>query len=252
MSTNLIPHSHAARMARRVEKQRKILAFLRTEIFTVQSITGLVAGVRDQRTITSTLRGMERDNLIVSEECTLPSGRRVALVGITMDGQAAISNLLDKPLIDRAHERGRAGLSQVDHRADLQRLRIQLAQAGWTGWMYPDRVPVSEKSQVGAHRADAIATTPSGVVAALEIERNVKSGKRYRAILAHHLTALARGDYSLVIYTSPNAVTANAVRSLVTSINQVIVGGRETTVTAEMLSKFQFLTYTELIQGATK
>jgi len=250
--SNLIPHSHAARIARRDDKRRKILGFLRSEIWTLPDVIGLVAGVRDARTIASTLGSMERENLLILEECTLPSGRHVNLVGITMDGQACISNLLDKQLIDRAHERGRAGLSQVDHRCDSQRLHIQLAQSGWTGWRYPDRVPVAEKSQPGAHRADAITTTPSGVVVALEIERNVKTGKRYRAILSHHLNALARGDYFQVIYTSPTAVTANAVRSLVTSINQVIVSGRETTVTPEMLSKFKFLTYKELIEGAEK
>lgn len=250
--SNLIPHSHAARMARRDDKRRKILAFLRSEIWTMPDVIGLVAGVRDPRTIASTLDGMERDNLIVREECTLPSGRRVWLAGINMDGQACIAHLLDKPLTDRAFERGRAGLSQIDHRADLQRLRIRLAQAGWTGWTYPDRVPVSEKTQRDTHRADAIATAPDGVVVAFEIERNVKTGKRYRSILSHHLCAIARGDYSQVIYTSPSAVTAHAVRSLVISTNQVIVGGRETTVTAEMLSHFQFLTYSELVEGTTK
>lgn len=250
--SNLIPHSHAARMARRADKQRKILAFLRTEIWTVPDVVGLVAGVRDPRTIESTLAGMVRDYLLVREECTLPSGRRVNLTGITMDGQAAISNLLNKPLIDKAHERGRAGLSQVDHRCDAQRLRIQLAQAGWSNWSYPDRVSVAEKSQVGAHRADAIAVSPSGVTTAFEIERNLKTAKRYKGILSHHFSALARGDYSGVIYTSPSAVTAHAVCSLMTSINLVIVGGRETAVSPEMLSKFQFLTYAELIQGTTK
>lgn len=252
MNANLIPHSHAARIARRDDKRRKILGFLRTEIWTLPEIVGLVAGVRDPRTITTTVCSMERANLLTLEECTLPSGRRVSLVGITMDGQSHISHLLNKPIIDKAHERGRAGLSQVDHRCDAQRLHIQLAQAGWTGWKYPDRVPVAEKSQAGMHRADAITTTPTGVVVALEIERNVKTGKRYRSIFSYHLSALARGDYSQVIYTSPNVVTAHAVRSLVASINQVIVGGRETIVTPEMLSKFQFLTYSELIEGAAK
>lgn len=250
--SNLIPHSHAARLARRDDKRRKILGFLRSEIWTLPDVVGLIVGVRDARTIESTLAGMVREDLLVREECTLPSGRRVDLIGISMDGQAHIAHLLCKPLVDRAHERGRAGLSQVDHRADLQRLHINLAQAGWCNWTHPDRVPVSQKSQTGQHRADAITTTPAGVVVALEIERNVKTGKRYRAILAHHITALSRGDYSQVIYTSPSEATACAVRSLVSSIDQVIVAGRETIVTPEMLSKFKFLTYSELIEGAAK
>jgi len=250
--SNLIPHSHAARMARRADKQRKILAFLRTEIWTVPEIIGLVAGVRDPRTIESTLKSMVRDDLLVTEECTLQSGRRIALFGISMDGQAHVAHLLDKPLIDKSYERGRAGLSLVDHRCDCQMLRIRLALAGWTGWMYPDRVSVAQKSKAGMHRADAITTTPGGVVAALEVERSVKNGRRYRSIFAHHLSAISRGEYARVIYASPSIVTSRAVNGLFTSIDQVIVGGRETTVTAEMLSHFQFLTYAELTEGAAK
>lgn len=250
--SNLIPHSHAARLARRDDKRRKILGFLRSEIWTIPEIVGLVAGVHDRRTIESTLTGMVRDDLIAREECTLPSGRCVVLVGITMDGQAQIAQQLGKPLTDRAFERGRAGLTQVDHRCDLQRLRIQTAQSGWTGWTYPDRVPVAEKTQRDTHRPDAITTTPDGVVVALEVERNVKTGKRYRSILSHHLSVLTRGDYSQVIYTSPNTATAQAVRSLVTSIDRAVVAGRDISVTPEMLKNFQFLTYSELIEGAAK
>jgi hypothetical protein len=246
----LIPHSHAARLARRDDKRRRSLAFLRSEIWCTPDVIGLVAGVQDPRTIESTLAGMELDQLIIREECTLPSGRRVKLVGITMDGQAHISHMLGKPLVDRAYERGRAGLAQIDHRCDLQRMRIQLALSGWTNWTYPDRAPVEEKSHAGTHRADAIATMPDGVVAALEVERNTKSGARYRPILSHHMNAIARGDYSRIVYTSPTQAIANAVRSLITRINYIVVAGRETAVTPEMISHFQFLTYQQLTTGA--
>lgn len=246
---NLIPHSHAVRLERRDEKRRKVLAFLRTEIWTLPEIVGLVAGVTDPRTVRSTLAGMLRDDLLTVEESTLPSGRRVELVGITMTGQAQVSYLLDKPLIERAHERGRAGLSQVEHRCDLQRLRIQLAQAGWTGWNYPDRQSVAEKSQAGGHRPDAIATMPNGTVCALECERSVKTSKRYRAILGHHLSSISRSDYQRVIYTSPNEPMRDAVRSLITNCDRVIVSGRDAAVTTEMLSHFSFTTYQQLIEG---
>jgi hypothetical protein len=249
---NLIPHSHAARLARRDEKRRKILGFLRSEIWTVPEIAGMVAGVHDPRTIQSTLDGIERDQMIIREESILPNGRRVILVGISMTGQAHISHVLGKPLVDRAFERGRAGLAQVEHRCDLQRLRIQLAYAGWSGWTYPDRVPVTEKTQHNTHRADAISTMPDGVVVGLEVERTVKTTARYRSILSHHVNALARKKYSRVIYTSPTEATARAVCSLMTRIEHIVVAGRETPVTPEMLSCFRFLTYQELIKGATE
>lgn len=252
ISSNLIPHSHAQRMARREDKRRKVLAFLRSELWTLPEIIGLVAGVADLRTIRSTIAGMVRDELVTTEACVLPSGRRVELVGITMSGQAQAAYLLSKPLAERAFERGRAGLAQVDHRADLQRLRIQLAQAGWTGWVYPDRQPVPEKSQAGSHRPDAIAIAPDGAVCAIECERSVKTSKRYRAIIGQHLSAIARGDYTRVIYTSPSEPTRVAVRSLVTGCERAIVSGRDMTLTDEHRTLFRFYTYQELTNGASK
>jgi hypothetical protein len=251
-SENLIPHSHAARLERRDEKWRKALAFLRTELWTLPEIIGLVVGVSDPRTIRSTIASMVRDELLVREECVLPSGRRVSLVGITMNGQAYVAHLLNKPLVERAFERGRAGLTQVEHRTDLQRLRIQLAHAGWTGWNYPDRQSVAEKSQAGGHRADAIVTAPDGADCALECERSVKHRARYRFILSQHMTAITRGDYQRVIYTSPSESTRDAARSLITNCDRVIVSGRDTVVTPEMLSHFSFTTYQQLIEGAAK
>lgn len=246
---NLIPHSHAARLERRDEKRRKVLAFLRTEIWTTPHIVGLVAGVADPRTVRSTIAGLQRDELVMTEACVLPSGRRVELVGITMSGQAHIAHSLDKQLVERGFERGRAGLSQVEHRCDLQRIRIQLAQSGWAGWAYPDRVAVTDKAQAGGHRPDAIATAPDGTVCAIECERTVKTCKRYRSIFSHHLTAIARGDYQRVIYTSPSEPTITAVRSLISSCERVIVSGRDKAVTSEMLSHFSFTTYQELTEG---
>lgn len=245
-SSHLIPHSWQARMDRQAEKRRKLLAFLRTEFWTAPDIAGQIVGLSDPRTISSTIAAMVRDELIVREATRLSSGRKVNIVGITMNGQAHIAHLLQKPMVDRAYEHGRIGLTLVDHRCDLQRLRIMLAQAGWKGWIYPDRQTVAQKTTDPAHRADALVANPNGVQVALECERTVKTAKRYRVIAGHHLTAIARGDYAHVIYTSPDTATSYAVRDLMQGIGQVVVSGRVTSTTPEMLAAFQFCTYENL------
>ena len=246
-SSHLIPHSWQARMDRQSEKRRKLLAFLRTEFWTSPDIAGQIVGLTDPRTINSTVAAMVRDELLVRETTRLPSGRVVNIVGITMTGQAHIAHLLERPMLDRAYEHGRIGLTLVDHRCDLQRLRIMLAQAGWKGWSYPDRQTVAQKTTGQTHRADAIVTHPSGSVVALECERTVKTAKRYRVIAGHHLTAIARGDYTHVIYTSPDNATCYAVRDLMQGIGQVVVSGRVVPVTPDMLHCFHFCTYAELL-----
>lgn len=251
-SCYLIPHSWADRIARRDEKRRKLLAFLRVEFWTVPEIAGQIFGLLDMRAINSTLYAMQRDELIVREVTRLPSGRAVNIVGITMHGQAHIAHLLDRPMVDRAYEKGRVGLSLVDHRCDLQRLRIRLAQAGWKGWLYPDRQTVAQKTVGQTHRADAIVTHHSGRVVAVECERTVKTAKRYRVIAGHHLTAIASGDYERVIYTSPDIATVYAVRDLMLGISQAVVTGRVTPVTQEMRACFHFCTYADLVAQEIK
>lgn len=250
--SGLIPHSWADRMARRDEKRRKLLEFLRTELWTMPDIAGQIFGLTDPRSINATLTAMQRDELLVRETTRLPSGRAVNIVGITMTGQAHIAHLLERPMLDRAYEKGRVGLSQVDHRCDLQRLRIRLAQAGWKGWSYPDRQTVAQKTTGQTHRADAIVTHPGGSVIAVECERTVKTAKRYRVIAGHHLVAIARGDYTHVIYTSPDAAKIYAVRDLMQGIGNAVVAGRVAPVTPDMLACFHFCTYSDLVNQEIK
>lgn len=245
-SIHLIPHSWQARMDRQAEKRRKLLAFLRTEFWTAPDVAGQIVGLTDTRSIRNTLAAMTRDDLIVRETTRLPSGRKVNIVGITMTGQAHIAHLLNRPMVDRAYEHGRIGITLADHRCDLQRLRIMLAQAGWKGWIYPDRQSVEMKTAGQGHRADALVTHPNGSVIALECERSVKTAKRYRVIAGHHLTAIARGDYARVIYASPDNATSYAVRDLMQGIGQVVVSGRVASTTPEMLTSFLFCTYAAL------
>ena len=250
--SGLIPHSWCDRIARRDEKRRKLLAFLRVELWTTPDIAGQIFGLIDPRAINATLTAMQRDELLVREPTRLPSGRLVNIVGITMTGQATIAHLLSRPMVDRAYEKGRVGLSLVDHRCDLQRLRIMFGQAGWKGWSYPDRQTVAQKTIGQTHRADAIVTHPDGSVIAVECERTVKTAKRYRVIAGHHLTAIANGEYKYVIYTSPNAATSYAVRDLMNGIKRTVVAGRVINLSQEMLAAFHFCTYADFVAQESK
>ncbi|MCX8086904.1 MAG: hypothetical protein N3C63_08390 [Rhodocyclaceae bacterium] len=223
---------------------RRLLAFLRSEVWTSLEVAADVMKLSCRKAAARTIRGFVDDGLVVTEEVVTSRGR-VRLVGITTGGQAWISGLLGKPLDGRVFERGRVGLTTLQHRVELQKLRICCARAGWAGWQYPDRQPAGEKNRQ-QHRADAIAVTPIGRRAAIEMEMTVKSRKRYRFILGHHLQAIQRGEYDEVIYSSPSPELLAAVRQVVLGLDRVVVGGREVLVTPEMLSKFHFLTTQEV------
>ncbi len=229
--------THAQRMAANREKRRRVLAFLRSEIWTTP---GVLCSLLGDRGATSRLvAGLVRDGLVVVED--IPFGRKV--VGITLDGQAVAAALVGKEFVARAHEMGRVPLATLEHRCDLQRLRIACAKAGWGGWTYPDRVPVSKKAGKDAHRPDALATTPDGVRVALEVERTPKTAKRYRFILGRHLDAIRRGEYSCVLYTCPDAARVKGVRAIIHGLGHAVVGGVDKKLTEADLDHFDFLSY---------
>lgn len=236
--------SYAERMAARKEKKRRLLAFLRSEVWTSLEVAADVMKLSCRKAAARTIRGFADDGLVVIEEVVTPRGR-VRIVGITSNGQAHISGLLGRPLEERSYERRRVGSMTLFHRIELQKLRIHCARSGWSGWAYPDRQAAREKNR-RQHRPDAIAMAPRGARVAIELELTIKSRKRYRFILGHHLQAIQRGEYDEVIYSSPSPELLAAVRQVVLGLDRVVVGGREVLVTPEMLSKFHFLTTQEV------
>lgn len=246
---NLIPHSHAARMQRAADKRRRLLAFLRSEVWTTPPVAAQVMQLKQLASAVRPLASMQKDGLIVLERVARPGAGNIDLIGITLDGQAQIAHQLGKPFQGKAYERGRVGLTTLDHRCDLQRLRLACAKVGWRDWQYPDRVDAVTKTKNmpgESHRPDAIAVHPSDVHVAIEVERTIKSMKRYRFIVGRHLEAIARGDYAKVIYTSPDISRAEALRSIMQNLGHVVCNGRDVPTVGDLFNPFQFCTYTEL------
>lgn len=239
----LIPHSHAERLMRKADKRRRLLGFLRTETWTTPAIAGMVMGIADRRTIKGTLDSMAADGLIARDKLRLPLGLILHVVGVTMNGQAEAASLTGKPFVARAYETGRIGLTVIDHTLDLQRLRIAAARAGWKGWTYLDRIPLEERKDNKRHRADALATHPSGQRVAIEAERTMKTKKRYLIIVGDHLSAIAQRQYDRVLYTAPNTAIVEALRQTVTRLPRVLVEGVDTRLSQEHLTRFIFRTY---------
>ena len=235
----LIPHSHAERLAAQAAKRRRLLAWLRLELWTPIDIAGDVMGVRDRRTIRTTLAAMARDGLVTLDSIEIPFGS-LRLVGITMDGQSAAAGT-ERALIGKAYERGRIGLTVLDHSIDLQRLKLACLRAGWKNWVRPDLEKWGKH-----HRPDAIAVMPDGTPVAIECERTIKTVKRYKAVVANHLGALKKNAYRHVIYTSPTPEKACNVERLLRSLPPLVVAGEKVLPAPVIDSSFSFVTFEHL------
>lgn len=182
----LIPHSHAERLAAQATKRRRLLAWLRMELWTPIDIAGDVMGVRDRRTIRTTLAAMARDGLVTLDSIEIPFGS-LRLVGITMDGQSAAAGT-ERALITKAYERGRIGLTVLDHSIDLQRLKLgswysqtlKLLSPGDRVWVKIPKtgyVGVGQVTEAVRPIREFTVKTPTGDRPALEV---LKHAEHYR------------------------------------------------------------------------
>lgn len=235
----LIPHSHAARLIAQATKRRRLLAWLRSEIWTTPDIAGDVMQLRDRRAIARTLHAMARDGLVTLDSIEIPLGS-LPIIGITMDGQGDAATG-DKPLVARAYERGRVGLTIIDHSLDLQRLKLACLRAGWKNWTRPDAEKWGKH-----HRPDAIASTPEGVQVAIECERTIKTPKRYKAVAANHLDALKKNAYRHVIYVSPTPEKLRHIERLLRTLPPLVVAGEKVLPATTIDACFAFATYENL------
>lgn len=136
------------RMQARREKERKVLAFLRREIWTTPKVLAVLLQWPDGRPaarqqVHALVKSLKTKGLVETE--ALDNDKFA--VGITADGQARAAEILSKEMVLKEYERGRVSLSTFQHREDLQLLHIRCAKAGWGLFTYPDRLPVDQKSK---------------------------------------------------------------------------------------------------------
>lgn len=240
------------RAARTEQKRRLIMRFLRSEIFSTPSVLAELIQTTDPRTIKSTVNAMVRDGLLARESVLL-GWRNVHLVGITPHGQAMAWRADDgEELVGRHYERGRVGLTVIDHTLDLQRLRIRLSRAGWKDWTNADRITPEARANVQVKRQsykrpDALARHPSRGVIAIECERHVKTRKRYEAVIGSHLSSIKTGAFSAVVWACPTPELSATVGRILGGIEYVRVQGVSTKLGPDERAKLLVTDYESIV-----
>ncbi len=225
----------AERAQKSQEKRRALLRFLRDETWSVADVLAQVAGVASRQAIHKTLMQMEREELI--KRHSLPNAGRVSLTawGITPHG-LAYSWDEGEDYEDRPHfEPSRLALSRVPHQVDLQLARLAAEAAGWSGWVRGERLGFKP-----VIRPDAITTSPKGALVAIEIERTIKTRKRYQAIIRDHLTQIRQGEWQVVFYLTPDGMAAR-LKKVFDSIDHVVFDGQRVAIEDAHRKRFRFL-----------
>lgn len=238
--TGLLPP--AGRIARVQEKRRKVLRWLRDEIWSTPEVLGQIMGLTARQGVYQTLAKMERDGYLASADITIFKKSTQRIVGITAHGLACAFDA-DEPFEKRpTFEPSKVKLSTLQHETDIQLLRVQAERGGWTNWTPGARLGAS---QAGANRPDAIVVDPQMRVVAVEVERTIKTTKRYEAILSQYLQAVAKGQYGRIVWVCPTEDLAARLRRIVLSISAVPINGKRITLEPRHYELLSFLEYAQ-------
>ena len=210
----------ADRKQRVLQKRMLVLRFLRQEIWSSQDILGGVMGVESRTAAHKNLARLEDEGLIRRHRVDGLGGGSITLWGITSHGQALAFDPVSETPVASYFEPTRVAEITIRHALDLQRLRLEGERAGWRDWVNGDRLPELLK---GGKRPDAMATSPAGLKTAIEIERTIKTSKRYEQILSSYLMALKSEQIHQVVWLSPTEDLALRLRAIVLGIRSVTI-----------------------------
>ena len=225
----MLINSFHERCIRSQHKREVILRFLRDEIWSNLTNLAGVLGLSDPATF-KTICQMERDGFLLRYKVT---ELRISLWGITPQG-LAFAWAEDEAMQVRPYfEPSKFSVMTIAHYLDIQRARLIAERAGWTNWIPGNRLPKDIKK-----RPDAIALNPEGQTIAIELERTIKTLKRYEAIFSIFLQQMKRDEYFQVHYVCPDASFAPRLERMFTLIKSVPVAGERVPITEKHRARF--------------
>lgn len=207
-------------------KQERVLQWLADEVFTSHRVLQDVLGLQ-RNAVRKTVDAMLKSKLVdVHEVRYLDFSFRVVV--LTSHGAA----LAGRP--GEHFEQGRIAESSIAHALDLQRVRVQLEQQGWTDWKAERalrklaeaeaRSKVPEAERLWPKVPDAVAVSPkSGLTVAIEIERTIKTLKTYELIAGSYSLMFECKSVSQVLYLTPTDREAKALEMTFDRIKDVVV-----------------------------
>ena len=240
---------YAQRQQTKEAKYKGVLTWLKHYTWTHMDVLQVLLGLK-RRTLQATLSRMERDGLIKGAMIQVSYARPIKLWGLTHHGLHHCSDP-GEPLGPRAvFDPKKVAPSRLVHELDVQLVHVRAQRAGWKAWK-PAALIAEPLVAKGLTVPDAVAITATGETVALELERTLKSSKRYQEILVSYLQGRKLGLWQRVLYLSPDATTAARIERAFRSIKTARFQGEAFTVQPAHLAPFAFLSYDALFPPST-
>lgn len=238
--SNLIS-SKAERDRIRAENEAKILSFLLEEHFSTPKI--LAQHLRKTPNGTQRiLRRMEANGLIKSHSVDFElSAWNQKIWGLTPTG-TFLATPEDEDV--KFFEVSRIKPVTMTHSLNLQRVKVTAISQGWSQWESSSKMlQTANKSRlIWVQIPDAVGISPRGRKAAIELERTLKTPKRYVEILANYAEMLASETIAEVVYICPDYLVKRLERQF-HKIEKIIFKGKVIAVHESLLKRFYFISY---------
>ncbi len=222
----------------RVEAKRsRLVDWLKAEVYTDYQTAALVLGVTPA-TAYKALIAMEKKGHLDRHAVGRASVWSVSLMG-------QIEYLADDEDPLSVFD-ARVSEITVQHTLAVQRARIAAEKAGGTDWQAERSIRRELAKAKEAKTASAWLKVPDGVITlngqriAVEVERSVKTPKRYAAIMAEYLQMRRAGTVQGVHYVCSSENLAKGLKRLFLAIPSVTVKGTEVQLKEEHYKFFEF------------
>ncbi len=221
------------------DPKEAILLYLYGETWTHIEILEELFPNMTARQIRSVLKELSDGKMVRSAEVTVLETKTADVWGISKQGVGITQERFRIEASGMAFSKRNVNPVSFTHHLDIQRLRISAERNGWTDWR---RYGSSfyHKTQI---RPDAVATRPDGISAAIEVERTVKSKRRYPKIMASHLHSRKQGRWDVICYLCPDSGLKLRLERIFAGISEVSYFGSNVKITDEHRRLFQFYSY---------
>ncbi|WPO55867.1 MobC family replication-relaxation protein (plasmid) [Klebsiella aerogenes] len=207
--------SHAKRQARNAEKTRLTLRWLREELCSTAELVAQRLGIAAVQPVYRFLDSLVAKGLLVRAKYPV-DGRQISVWGLTPHG-VAFSFDEDEPLTDIIpFQPSRVSAAQLPHRLAVQSLRLAMEGRGATGWRYLHRIALK-----GMKVPDALAEL-DGRTVAFEVERTVKSRRRYQEVVSGYLFNRRANGIDEIWYICPDRATQVRVQRAILAVDEIV------------------------------
>ena len=187
---------------------------------------------------------MEKKELVKLHEIEyeLAQKGKQTIWGLTPTG-ALLAADLDDFHVDY-YEAGRISTSTIAHSIAMQRVKVVGLQKGWTEWQSGRRLRqlAAKNKKTWLQVPDSVALSPDQKRTAFEIERTVKTPKRYEAILSNYASMFLDKTVDDVLYICPSNI-AKRLEILFSKINKIVIDGKDYAVHENVRKRIKFLSY---------